>query len=126
MRALWILMGCLLCALRPSLIQAESATPVYAVVTAVPKDFARIPAKIVIEGVVSDTILLPTEAIQNNLIWKKLEICHAMRIDGKTVADGFEVTWVRVVNAAMLPMALQGFTGDCLIKKALEVAPLDD
>ena len=42
------------------------------------------------------------------------------------VGDGFKVTSARVLDASMLPMALQGYAGDCLIKKAVEIAPLAD
>jgi hypothetical protein len=64
--------------------------------------------------------------ILNNLIWKKLEICHALRVEGIKAADGYKMTSVRVIDASMLPMTLQSFAGDCLIKKALEIAPLVD
>ena len=105
---------------------AEEDQLAYAVVSEVPKDKTRISAKIAIDGTVTDTRLLASEAIANNLIWRKLEICHAMRLEGQRFGDGFRVTSVRVVDASMLPMALQGFAGDCLLKKALEVAPLVD
>ena len=70
--------------------------------------------------------LLAGETILNNLIWKKLEICHAMKLEGYKVAEGFQVATVHVIDASMLPMSLQSFAGDCLIKKAIEVAPLVD
>ncbi|MCC6142110.1 MAG: hypothetical protein IT389_16025 [Nitrospira sp.] len=105
---------------------AQEDPPAYAVVSEVPKDKTRVSAKIVIDGTVSDTKLLASEAIVGNLIWKKLEICHAMRLEGQRSGEGFRVTTVRAVDASMLPMALQGFAGDCLLKKALEIAPLVD
>lgn len=107
-------------------VLADDDQLAYAVVSEVPKDKARISAKIIIEGTVSDVKLLATEAILNNLIWKKLEICHAMRLEGQRSGEGFRVSSVRVVDGSMLPMALQGFAGDCLLKKALEIAPLVD
>lgn len=107
-------------------VLADDDQLAYAVVSEVPKDKARISAKIIIEGTVSDVRLLATEAILNNLIWKKLEICHAMRLEGQRSGEGFRVSSVRVVDGSMLPMALQGFAGDCLLKKALEIAPLVD
>jgi hypothetical protein len=70
--------------------------------------------------------LLASETILNNLIWKKLEICHAMKLEGNKVPDGFQVVTVHVIDASMLPMSLQSFAGDCLIKKAIEIAPLVD
>lgn len=107
-------------------VRADEDQLAYAVVSEVPKDKTRISAKIAIDGTVTDTKLLASEAIANNLIWRKLEICHAMRLEGQRSGDGFRVTSVRVVDGSMLPMALQGFAGDCLLKKALEIAPLVD
>ncbi|THJ21853.1 MAG: hypothetical protein CAF44_008660 [Nitrospira sp. CG24D] len=107
-------------------VQAQEDQLAFAVVSEVPKDKTRISAKIVIDGTVTDTKLLASEAIVGNLIWKKLEICHAMRLEGQRSGEGFRVTSVRVVDGSMLPMALQGFAGDCLLKKALEIAPLVD
>ncbi len=107
-------------------VQAQEDQLAYAVVSEAPKDKTRISAKIAIDGTVTDTKLLASEAILGNLIWKKLEICHAMRLEGQRTGEGFRVTTVRVVDGSMLPMALQGFAGDCLLKKALEIAPLVD
>jgi hypothetical protein len=106
--------------------QAQEDQLAYAVVSEVPKDKTRIPAKIAIDGTVTDTKLIASEAISGNLIWKKLEICHAMKLEGQRSGEGFRVTSVRVVDGSMLPMVLQGFAGDCLLKKALEIAPLVD
>jgi hypothetical protein len=99
-----------------STVQADGETLAFAVVSEVPKDKAR----------VSDMKLLAPETILNNLIWKKLEICHAMKLEGFKVAEGFQVVTVHVIDAGLLPMSLQSFAGDCLIKKALEIAPLVD
>ena len=107
-------------------VQAQEEQLVYAVVSEVPKDKTRISAKIAIDGMVLDTKLLASEAIVGNLIWKKLEICHAMRLEGQRSGEGFRVTSVRMVDGSMLPMSLQGVAGDCLLKKALEIAPLVD
>ena len=107
-------------------VQAQEDQLAYAVVSEAPRDKSRISAKIAIEGTVTDTKLLAAEAIVGNLIWKKLEICHAMRLEGQRSGEGFRVTSVRVVDGSMLPMVLQGFAGDCLLKKALEIAPLVD
>ncbi|HMU54210.1 MAG TPA: hypothetical protein PKA61_04355 [Nitrospira sp.] len=99
---------------------------IFAVVSAPPKDRSRVPVKASINDTVSDTKLLASETILNNLIWKKLEICHALRIEGTKADDGYKVLTVRVIDASMLPMTLQSFAGDCLIKKAIEIAPLVD
>ena len=107
-------------------VQAEDEQLIFAVVSEVPKDRSRVAAKISNNDVVSDAKLLASDAIQNNLIWKKLEICHAMRIEGFKSPEGVKIASVRIIDAAMLPMSLQTFAGDCLIKKAIEVAPLAD
>ena len=109
-----------------SLVQADGELLGFAVVSEVPKDKARVSAKVSVNDVVSDMKLLASETILNNLIWKKLEICHAMKLEGYKVAEGFQVVTVHVIDASMLPMSLQSFAGDCLIKKAIEIAPLVD
>lgn len=106
--------------------QAEDEQLIFAVVSEIPRDRSRVAARISINDVVSDAKLFASDTILNNLIWKKLEICHAMRIEGVKVPEGIKVSSVRVIDAAMLPMSLQTFAGDCLIKKAIEVAPLVD
>ena len=109
-----------------SLVQADGEVLGFAVVSEAPRDKARILAKVSVNDVVSDMKLLASDTILNNLIWKKLEICHAMRIEGYKVAEGFQIVTVHVIDASMLPMSLQSFAGDCLIKKAIEIAPLVD
>jgi hypothetical protein len=99
---------------------------IFAVVSEPPKDKARVTVRAAVNDVATDTKLLASETILNNLIWKKLEICHAMRIEGTKAPDGYRVLTVRIIDASMLPMSLQSFAGDCLIKKAIEVAPLVD
>lgn len=98
----------------------------FAVVTELPKDKTRIPAKVAIDGSVTDMKLLASDYILSNLVWKKLEICHALKLEGRKSSEGFHIHSVRAIDAAMLPMVLQGVAGDCLLKKALEVAPLVD
>ncbi len=105
---------------------AEDELLIFAVVSEVPKDKSRVAVKASINDVATDTKLLASDAILNNLIWKKLEICHAMRVEGTKAAEGYRVLTVRIIDASMLPMSLQSFAGDCLIKKAIEVAPLVD
>jgi hypothetical protein len=104
----------------------EDELLIFAVVSEVPKDKSRVAVKASVNDVATDTKLLASEAILNNLIWKKLEICHAMRVEGTKAPDGYRVLTVRIIDASMLPMSLQSFAGDCLIKKAIEVAPLVD
>ena len=67
-----------------------------------------------------------SEAVLDNLIWKKLEICHALKAEAWKNAEGYRLVSIRALDAGMLPMALQGIAGDCMIKKALEIAPQGD
>jgi hypothetical protein len=108
------------------LLQADGELLAFGVVSEAPKDKSRVSAKVSVNDAVSDMKLLASETILNNLIWKKLEICHAMKLEGNKVAEGFQVISVHVIDASMLPMSLQSFAGDCLIKKAIEIAPLVD
>lgn len=112
--------------LGPSPVIADDGVVAFAVVSEDPKDTARVPARIAIDGTVSQMRLLASEQILSNLIWKKLEICHALKLEGHKSQDGFHVLSVRAIDAAMLPMVLQGFAGDCLLRKALEIAPFVD
>jgi hypothetical protein len=120
------LMALSVAAVGPESTMAEEDIVVFAVVSELPKDKARVPAKVAIDGTVTELKLLASDQMLSNLIWKKLEICHAMKLEGQKVSEGFRVTSVRAIDGAMLPMVLQGFAGDCLLKKALEVAPLVD
>jgi hypothetical protein len=104
----------------------EEEVVAFAVVSELPKDKTRVPAKVAIDGSVTDTKLLASDQILSNLAWKKLEICHALKIEGQKASEGFRVHSVRAIDGAMLPMVLQGYAGDCLLKKALEVAPFVD
>ncbi|HXV67510.1 MAG TPA: hypothetical protein VD738_01200 [Nitrospira sp.] len=129
MRTVILLCGVIACQLAPGLSEsaiAEEDTLAFAVVSEIPKDLARVSARVAIEGTVTDTKLLAPEQILSNLIWKKLEICHALKLEGQQAPEGFRVTSVRAIEGAMLPMALQGFAGDCLLRKALEIAPFVD
>ena len=123
---LLLALSCLIGVATASLVQADGEVLLFAVVREVPKDKARISARVSMNDAVSDLKLLASETILNNLIWEKLEICHAMKIYGYKVAEGFQVVTVHVIDASMLPMSLQSFAGDCLIKKAIEIAPLVD
>ncbi|MBK7485922.1 MAG: hypothetical protein IPI70_07095 [Nitrospira sp.] len=107
-------------------VWADDDTVVFAVVSDVPKDRSRVSAKALLDGAVSDLKLLPGELILGNPVWRTLEVCHALKLEGMKIGDGFKVSAARVLDASMLPMALQGYAGDCLIKKAVEIAPLAD
>ena len=122
---LLVLFGLVAVETAPS-VQADGEILGFAVVSEVPKDKARVSAKVSVNDAVSDMKLLASETILKNLIWKKLEICHAMKIEGFKVAEGFQIVTVHMIDASMLPMSLQSLAGDCLIKKAIEIAPLVD
>lgn len=128
-RIAMITIGCLL-ALETGITGPSSALAgdvvAFAVVSEDPKDKARVSAKVAIDGSVADLRLLASEQILSNLIWNKLEICHALKLEGQKSSEGFHVLSVRAIDAAMLPMVLQGFAGDCLLRKALEMAPFVD
>jgi hypothetical protein len=126
-RLSFLLLLCGLIAMGPGhSVQADGEILAFAVVSEVPKDRSQVSAKVSVNDSVSDMKLLASETILNNLIWKKLEICHAMKLEGLKVAEGFQIATVYVIDAGMLPMSLQSFAGDCLIKKAIEVVPLVD
>lgn len=98
----------------------------FAVVTKVSKDRQQVTAQVSSGGVVNEAMLIASDAVLDNLIWKKLEVCHALKAEAWKNAEGYRVVSIRVLDAGMLPMALQGFAGDCMIKKALEIAPQGD
>lgn len=104
----------------------EEDVVAFAVVSELPKDRTRVPAKVAIEGSVTDMKLLASDPILSNLAWKQLEICHALKLEGQKSSEGFRIHSLRAIDGAMLPMVLQGYAGDCLLKKALEVAPFVD
>ena len=99
---------------------------IFAVVTSVSKDKRQAGAQVAVEGTVSATTLVPTDDVLDNLIWRNLEICHSLKAEGLKVREGYRITAVKMLDAGMLPMPLQGVAGECLLKKALEFAPLVD
>ena len=105
---------------------AQAEVTVFAVISDPPKDKTRVAAKALLDGAVSDMKLIPADSVLGNPVWRTLEVCHALKLEGVKLADGLKVHSARVLDASMLPMALQGYAGDCLIKKAVEIAPLAD
>ncbi len=104
----------------------EDPLVVFAVVTKVPKDKKQVTAQLDVAGSVSEGILIAGEDMLGNPIWRKLEICHSLKVEAWKSQEGYRVVSVKVLDAGMLPMPLQGVAGDCLVKKAVEVAPLAD
>jgi hypothetical protein len=107
-------------------VWAQEETVLFAVVSESPRDKFRVSAKGLLDGSVVDVKLLPSESVAGNPVWRTLEICHALKAEGAKTGEGFKVAAIRVLDASMLPMQLQGIAGDCLIKKALEIAPMAD
>lgn len=111
----------------PAWSQPQDDAPlVFAVVTKVPKDLSKVTARVFVGGQVVDSVLLAPETIIRNPIWRTLEICHSLRLGAWKTPEGFKLDSVRVIDSSQLPMELQGVAGDCLIRKALEIAPLAD
>ena len=55
----------------------------FAVVSDPPKDKTRIAAKALLDGVVSDMKLLPARTVLGNPVWRSLEVCHALKVEGR-------------------------------------------
>lgn len=109
----------------PALAQ-DGELQIFAVVTKPPKDKSAVLAQVLAEGTVSETKLIPSELVLTNPVWRALEMCHSLKAEVKKVQEGYQVLSVRILDASMLPMNLQSTAGDCLIQKAIEVAPLVD
>ncbi len=99
---------------------------IFAVVLKISKDKKQVTAQVSAGSTTSESLLIPSEGVLDNLIWRKLEICHAVRAEAFKVPEGYRLVSIKALDAGMLPMTLQGIAGDCLIKKALEYAPLVD
>lgn len=108
-----------------TIISAQD-TVLFAVVTNISKDRKAVTAQVTTGGAVSEATLIPNDVVFDNLIWRKLEICHSIRADAEKVGEGYRLLSVKQLDAGMLPMTLQGVAGDCLLKKALDFAPLVD
>jgi len=99
---------------------------IFAVVTSVSKDKRQAGAQVSVDGTLSAATLVPSDDVLDNMIWRNLEICHSLKAEGVKAAEGYRITSVKGLDAGMLPMVLQGVAGECLLKKALEFAPLVD
>lgn len=101
----------------------EGDTLIFAVVTQPPTDKTRVDAQVAAGNRVVQSVLLAEEPILSNPAWEDLEVCHALRARAQKTEQGYRIHSFRMLDAGMLPMALQGIAGDCLLKKALEYAP---
>jgi hypothetical protein len=99
---------------------------IFAVVTNVPKDRRQVTAQVSVGGPATEATLIASDPVLDNPIWKKLEVCHSLRAEAWKNPDGYRIVGVKLLDAGMLPMTLQGLAGDCLLKKALEFAPQID
>lgn len=108
-----------------ALPQGDTAT-IFAVVTKVPRDRSQIPAHVLAGGQVADSLLLASDEILGNPIWRTLELCHSLKAEAWKTPGGYRLASVKAVDSSMLPMELQGVAGDCLIRKAVDIAPLAD
>lgn len=104
----------------------EDGVLIFAVVTSISKDRQQVMAQVSEGGQVVEATLIPSETIHGSSIWRTLEICHSLRAYAAKADDGYHLLKVRAIEAGMLPMAMQGLAGDCLLKKALDFAPLVD
>jgi hypothetical protein len=105
---------------------ASAQDTIFAVVTKVEKDKRQATAQVLAGSAIAESVLVPTDTVQDNLIWKKLEMCHSLKAEATKIPEGYRIMSLKMLDAGMLPMSLQGFAGDCLLKKALEFAPLVD
>src|SRR2546427_13276565 len=97
-----------------------------AVVTKTPKARKQVTAQLSTGGAATEATLIATEPILDNLIWKKLEICHSLKGEAWMTPEGYRLVSVKILDAGMLPMTLQGIAGEGLLKKEFEFAPLVD
>ena len=105
---------------------ASAQDTIFAVVTKVEKDKRQATAQVLAGSAIAESVLVPTDTVQDNLIWKKLEMCHSLKAEATKIPEGYRIMSLKMLDAGMLPMSLQGIAGDCLLKKALEFAPLVD
>ncbi len=99
---------------------------VFAVITDVSPGTHEVTAQVYAGGHVTESALIASERVQNNPMWKTVEICQSLKAQARKVPEGYRITSFRMLGGGMLPMALQGIAGDCLLKKVLEFAPLVD
>ncbi|HEV8540438.1 MAG TPA: hypothetical protein VGQ60_04675 [Nitrospiraceae bacterium] len=120
-------LGLLWCLAVPPAHPQQNPSVLFAVITKVPKDKSRVTAQVAdVGGAAEAATLIPSDAIADNPVWRKLEICYALKVEAWKNPDGYRIVSVRVLDAGMLPMSLQSIAGDCLIRKALELSPTGD
>jgi hypothetical protein len=109
----------------PAWPQGEPIT-IFAVVSKIPRDRVQVSARVLAGGQVVDGTLIAGNGILSNPIWRTIEICHSLKAEAWKTENGYQLASVRVLDPGMLPMELQGIAGDCLLRKALDLAPMAD
>jgi len=97
---------------------------VFAVITEATQGQSHFQAHVFVEGQVMKATLIAGKDVQTNRMWNQVESCQSLRAQAVKTPEGYRVLSFRMLGAEMLPMPLQGIAGDCLLKKALEFAPL--
>ncbi len=117
----------LILGLGPSPVSAQQDSfLIFAVITEEPTDKSRVTAQVLAGETVQEARLLANERLQGHVMWRKLEMCHSIRAEVRREGADYQVLSFKMLSAFMLPMALQGIEGDCLLKKAMQYAPLID
>ncbi len=104
----------------------QDSVLIFAVLTEVPSDKSRVTAQVLAGETVQEARLLADERLQGHVMWRKLEMCHSIKAEVRQEGADYRVLSFKMLSAFMLPMALQGVAGDCMLKKAMEYAPLID
>ena len=125
-RSLCLCSALLLTLMTVGSVAQEGPLLLFAVITDIAQEDQEVTAQVYVGGHVAETALIPSERVLHNPMWKKLEICQSLKAEAWKVPAGYRIATLRMVGAGMLPMALQGIAGDCLLKKILEFAPLLD
>lgn len=103
----------------------QDASLIFAVIIEAPTDKSRVIAEALAgEKRLGEVMLLADEGLQRHVMWRQLEMCQSVKAEVIREPDGYRVLSFKMVGASMLPMQLQGVAGDCMLKKALEYAPL--
>lgn len=110
----------------PAVSAQQDSFLIFAVITEVPSDKSRVTGQVLTGESVEEAHLLANERLQNHVMWRKLEMCHSIKAEVRREGADYRVLSFKMLSAFMLPMALQGIEGDCLLKKAMQYAPLID
>ncbi len=108
----------------PCFAEQQGTMLIFAVVTDLPEGKQHVRATVFVRDTVSDATLVANEEILRNVMWQKLELCHSLKAQAEETAEGYRIVSFRMLSPSMLPMPLQGVSGDCFLRKALEYAPL--